>query len=260
MSLRENLTFGEAWSSAGASNTFPAVATSEEQARRNLDYEHLATKAKINEIVGAIVSSEAEPSHVPDDNHIPTTGYVDEVVSESIVQSDWNQTDTDAPDYIKNKPNIPSEVTIDTQISASSTNPVQNRAIYQALLNMVYPVGSIYMSVNSASPASFLGGTWERIQDKFLLAAGSSHGAGETGGAETAALSQHKHKYDNIYIEPATIQKNPSGEWLLVYDAGASGGELSQKSNGQTRNEGTGTDPISTMPPYLAVYMWKRVS
>ena len=53
------------------------------------------------------------------------------------------------------------------------------------LINLIYPIGSIYMSVNNVSPASFLGGTWEAIQDRFLLAAGSSYSAGSTGGEAT---------------------------------------------------------------------------
>lgn len=52
-----------------------------------------------------------------------------------------------------------------------------------------YPVGSIYMSVNSTSPATLFGGTWERIQDMFLLAAGSSYSAGSTGGSATVTLT-----------------------------------------------------------------------
>lgn len=36
----------------------------------------------------------------------------------------------------------------------------------------IYPVGAIYMSVSSTSPASLFGGTWEQIQNRFLLAAG----------------------------------------------------------------------------------------
>ena len=52
------------------------------------------------------------------------------------------------------------------------------------LLNRVYPVGSIYMSAVNVSPASFLGGTWQAIeQGRMLMAAGSSWRAGTTGGA-----------------------------------------------------------------------------
>lgn len=49
------------------------------------------------------------------------------------VQSDWNQTDTGADDYIKNKPTIPSEVSVDTALSSTSENPVQNKVINSAL-------------------------------------------------------------------------------------------------------------------------------
>ena len=67
------------------------------------------------------------------------------------------------------------------------------------LLNRVYPVGSIYMSAVNVSPASFLGGTWQAIeQGRMLMAAGSSWQAGTTGGAAyhtltIAELPAHDH-------------------------------------------------------------------
>lgn len=67
------------------------------------------------------------------------------------------------------------------------------------LLNRVYPVGSIYMSAVNISPASFLGGTWQAIeQGRMLMAAGSSWQAGTTGGAvyhtlTIAELPAHDH-------------------------------------------------------------------
>ena len=57
------------------------------------------------------------------------------------------------------------------------------------LLGLVYPVGSIYMSVNSTSPATLFGGTWEALGDKFLIGAGTNHAAGATGGSETKTIS-----------------------------------------------------------------------
>ena len=62
-------------------------------------------------------------------------------------------------------------------------------------LDDVYPVGSIYMSVNSTDPGTLFGGTWERITGKFLLSAtdngssGASQAAGNTGGAATVTLT-----------------------------------------------------------------------
>lgn len=82
------------------------------------------------------------------------------------VQADWAQYDPDAVDFIKNKPQI---------------QPLD-----------FYPVGSIYMSVNNTNPGTLFGGTWEQIQDKFLLAAGTTYSGGSTGGAASINL-EHSH-------------------------------------------------------------------
>lgn len=67
------------------------------------------------------------------------------------------------------------------------------------LIDLIYPVGSIYMSVNSTSPATLFGGTWSQLQDRFLLGAGSAYTNGNTGGATTVTLTTsqipaHKHR------------------------------------------------------------------
>jgi hypothetical protein len=46
------------------------------------------------------------------------------------VQSDWSVTDTTSDAYIKNKPTIPSAVIVDSTISATSTNTLQNKVIF----------------------------------------------------------------------------------------------------------------------------------
>ena len=60
-------------------------------------------------------------------------------------------------------------------------------------IDEVYPVGSIYMSVNPASPSTFIGGTWEALDDgRVLIGAGSAHPAGEEGGEENHNLSTNE--------------------------------------------------------------------
>lgn len=66
-------------------------------------------------------------------------------------------------------------------------------------LNNVYPIGSIYMSVNSTDPGTLFGGTWVQIQDTFLLAAGSTYTAGGTGGS-----AAHTHAYAHTHTTPTT--------------------------------------------------------
>lgn len=60
-------------------------------------------------------------------------------------------------------------------------------------IDQVYPVGSIYMSMSATSPSSLFGGTWERIQGRFLMASNSSYDAGDTGGSNDAIVVTHSH-------------------------------------------------------------------
>lgn len=123
------------------------------------------------------------------------------------------------------------------------------------IADMIYPVGSIYMSVNSTSPATLFGGTWEQIEDRFLLAAGNTYTAGATGGNATHTL---------------TIDEMPSHNHSAWLNGGgsASGYGLDYTYSNQCRsydgndiidNKGGG-QPFNIMPPYLAVYVWKRTA
>jgi hypothetical protein len=60
-------------------------------------------------------------------NRAVLEGLVDTAVEESQVQADWDQNDPTAKDYIKNKP------TIDTALSSTSENAVQNKVIKMAI-------------------------------------------------------------------------------------------------------------------------------
>lgn len=68
----------------------------------------------------------------------------------------------------------------------------------------IYPVGSIYMSVNATDPANLFGGVWERIKERFLLGAGDTHTPGSTGGEFdhkliTAEMPNHGHSMYSTY-------------------------------------------------------------
>jgi hypothetical protein len=120
------------------------------------------------------------------------------------------------------------------------------------LVNLIYPVGSIYMSVNNVSPQTFFGGTWERIKDRFLLAAGDTYAAGGTGGAATHTLTVKEipSHYHVVGTEGGSISKT------TPYIAGATGG-AGARGESTTDNTGGG-EAHNNMPPYLTVYMWKR--
>lgn len=140
------------------------------------------------------------------------------------------------------------------------------------IVNIVYPVGSIYMSINSASPDTLFGGTWEQLKDRFLLAAGDSYGVGSTGGEANHALIQNEIPNYKIGFIPSAVPAY-HGEWQ---NEGVYSADMSTGSRQDTIKD-TATSPDTTqygwniytngggaahnnMPPYLAVYMWRRTA
>lgn len=116
----------------------------------------------------------------------------------------------------------------------------------------IYPVGAIYISARSTSPASLFGGTWEQVKDRFLLAAGSSYAAASTGGAATVTLTTDQIPSHTHSIREGTTNGTTSG-----YRFSATSGNFSMAGYIDYAGGGEAHD---NMPPYLAVYMWKRVS
>ena len=137
---------------------------------------------------------------------------------------------------------------------------IYSRALSSLILEAVYPVGSIYMSVNSTSPATLFGGTWEAIQGKFLLGAdGGAYKAGSTGGEAAHTLTvdempKHTHSmYSGNSGAPDTWEPD-GGSYLL--DSVTEDKHTWWASLGM--NYAGGGAEHNNMPPYLAVYIWKR--
>lgn len=53
---------------------------------------------------------------------------------------------------------------------------------YVNLLGIVYPIGSVYITFNATTPTDSIGGTWEKIEDKFLQGSGTENEVESTGG------------------------------------------------------------------------------
>lgn len=139
-----------------------------------------------------------------------------------------------------------------------------------------YPVGSIYMSVNSESPAQLFGGTWAQLKDMFLLAAGDTYAAGSTGGAAEHTLTvdempAHEHTPIDSTFYFNTTRGGLGGSTIarkeLALDSSSSVWAITQTKNGnddlgsssKTSSVGGGK-PFGTMPPYIAVYVWQRTA
>lgn len=115
-----------------------------------------------------------------------------------------------------------------------------------------YPVGSIYMSANSTSPATLFGGTWERIQDMFLLAAGTAYAAGSTGGEAAHTLTIDEMPSHNHGFKRTTSTTASGSTWARISSTGDAVNDIITNTGGGHAH--------NNMPPYLAVYMWKRTA
>lgn len=122
-----------------------------------------------------------------------------------------------------------------------------------ALINLIYPIGSIYLSVNSTSPQQLFGGEWEQIKDKFLLSAGDTYSSGSEGGEATHTLTNdempaHRH---TIYMNDVASD----GEFWGPNNVTPQG-----KASANVTDTAGGNQPHNNMPPYIAVYVWKRTA
>ena len=124
-----------------------------------------------------------------------------------------------------------------------------------------WPIGSIYMSVNSTSPANLFGGTWERISDTFLFAASSSYPAGSTGGEFTHKLTQRElPDYSLSVANGSNVIRSKTGSYADAYvQTQSSGwGIPNWESKTVTVASGGSGAAHNNMPPYLSVWIWKR--
>lgn len=144
-------------------------------------------------------------------------------------------------------------------------------------IDAFYPIGSIYLAATSLDPNIVFGGTWVRIKDTFLLAAGDTYAGGTTGGEAEHTLNVdemplHGHMvrlhnnagttgtayyWDGATRTNSTGARNTAVQWVGSTFVAAQGG---------AGDPSGGADPVgggaahNNMPPYLAVYVWQRTA
>ena len=153
-----------------------------------------------------------------------------------------------------------------------------------SLVDLIYPVGAIYLSAAAAHPATLFGGTWQAIENAFLLCAGSDHAAGTTGGSAGHSLTEaelpaHSHSFSGTtdaedlshsHSVGADFDGAPGSGNYTVHSGGYPGNSRnpdtstaslnhSHSFSGTTAAAGSGT-AFSILPPYLAVYAWQRIA
>ena len=151
--------------------------------------------------------------------------------------------------------------------NVNGTLKVNNTNIF----DLIYPVGSFYISAKSTNPATLFGGTWEQIQGRFLLGRSSSYPVGSMGGEATHTLTEsempsHKgHLSAGIAGDVPRDKGNYKGflnsDKMTAYGDGGRGWNIYQGNEAHPASEAVGGGQAhNNMPPYLSVYIWKRTA
>lgn len=176
----------------------------------------------------------------------------------------------------------------------ANDDPSNYPSVTTMLLDLTYPVGSIYWSKNATNPSYLFGGTWTQIKDTFILAAGDNYKINTNGGAATHTLTtselpSHTHGVGTLAVNghfeirhsngggtvaagtnSAITCENNNGTkvWNSAIQTVAQSGTLDivklnaksgQGFTGSTASSGSGT-AHNNMPPYITAYCWERIA
>lgn len=145
----------------------------------------------------------------------------------------------------------------------------------KTLSEVFYPVGAIFQSTSSTSPASMYGGSWEKIEGRFLLGTSSRYSVSSTGGeAEHTLITEEmpKHRHRPASSMNGYLNLADNGNLYITYDSSQLSGTMRVFGNGYTGYNGGNSDesdgsdgegygdPHNNMPPYYSVYIWRRVA
>lgn len=132
---------------------------------------------------------------------------------------------------------------------------------------MSYKIGDLFLTMNEENPADRFGGTWEKIQEAFLFGASDKYVVGSAGGEKEHTLTidempSHGHNLgsgdgaDKQFMGYAQETNTAGGSnyYFLRYD-----GVSDYPQRFITVKNTGGGQAHNNMPPYLAVYIWRKI-
>lgn len=149
----------------------------------------------------------------------------------------------------------------------------------EVLLNLFYPIGSIFQTTNSnfdtvdKVKAQF-GGTWKKLEGRFLLGASSSYSLGATGGSKDAVVVSHNHSiasggaHYHVISDKGCHGLNGNSSWARYSDGNTQSNSSTMYTNGGSP-DGAHTHTVDyngedgtnkNMPPYQVIYMYERTA
>ncbi len=156
-------------------------------------------------------------------------------------------------------PLIGDDITVQYQVRAVATGNAQALGgnTLTAILQAIYPVGSVFTSGESTMPALISGiGTWVRLNGRVIVGLDESQTefdtVNETGGAKTHKLTKAElPNYDVYTFYRFTAQSGSNTSSAIRNEV---------TSYPTTINSGGSDQPHNNLQPYKVKYMWERVA
>ena len=136
---------------------------------------------------------------------------------------------------------------------------------YVNLLEIVYPIGSLYFSVVNTSPASIVGGTWQRISGACIRAFADGDGIGidNYGGEDTHTLSiaeMPRHNHETSWQNtPWNDSKRKAHQWIL-HDYFWNSPAVEKVTDAELVTYAGNDQPHNNLPRVYECYVWKRTA
>lgn len=130
------------------------------------------------------------------------------------------------------------------------------------LFLMMHPKGALFSSDDPTSPAELYGGTWERIEGKFIMGASDTYPAGSTGGSAThrqTAKEVASHAHDIGTNVSGTLMTVPQWKFYITSVSQATDPN-GYKCYGMATNTTGDGEPMNILNPYYSAYIWRRVA
>ncbi len=131
----------------------------------------------------------------------------------------------------------------------------------QDVIDLIYPAGSIYMSVNNLNPEVLFGGTWEtwgvgRVPVGVDQSDSLFNVVEKTGGSKYL----QKHTHEGVFIDSTEIRWSGNGGGAINLENIPNVFNASVTDNSFLHTGEAGNGNSENLPPYITCYMWKRVS
>ena len=129
--------------------------------------------------------------------------------------------------------------------------------LFKNVLLASHPVGSIYITTDgSFDPHESWGGSWELLEDRFLVGAGNTYTLGASGGEAEHTLTINE--VPNRLLARTTASAAGYADWISSSSSsGYTSHCLFDEVNGGSTNY---QQPHNNLPPYTAVNMWLRTA